>query len=52
MCITFFRNTVDPSKRCTLFENVHWLDCHKDEWWTKTNSICAYESQQRDKTTS
>ena len=49
LCITStdspsFRSSIGPTQRCPLFENVDWLDCHKDQDWTATTSMCAFEN--------
>jgi hypothetical protein len=41
-----FRNSTCPTQRCALFENADWIDCHKDQYWTVTSSICAYGNQE------
>ncbi|CAF1601312.1 unnamed protein product [Rotaria sordida] len=38
---TLKRNSDGPSKKCILFENEEWLDCHKDEPWIMTSFACT-----------
>ncbi|CAF4105784.1 unnamed protein product, partial [Adineta steineri] len=39
---SWIHDTIDSKRRCALLEQANWIDCHKDEQWITTNSICLY----------